>query len=220
MQMNKGSECSSCSLALCVILVLIQGVVGIMLNTTHSPNTFASADLHAAPSAGAIAKAVVSSKMRLIFIIGLEGTGHHYIVDALKHLFDKNRELPYFNLCPIARMTYLFNSMVQDPAHYVDTQEKIRAEMRTLAAAQHELAWPGTIATIQPTKPETQPGCRGIGVMSYPFNVGKNKVLQYPDVRTVAEAAEAEGVDLRVLYLKRPAEDFLVANTVHRKFHS
>ncbi|CAN0167541.1 unnamed protein product [Hapterophycus canaliculatus] len=38
------------------------------------------------------------------------------------------------------------------------------------------------------------------------------------DLRLLAEAAEAEGIDFRVLYLRRSARDFIVANSVHRLF--
>lgn len=44
------------------------------------------------------------------------------------------------------------------------------------------------------------------------------KVFKYLDLRMLAEAAEAEGVDFRVLYLRRPARDIVLADTVHRKF--
>ncbi|CAN0311826.1 unnamed protein product [Scytosiphon promiscuus] len=42
--------------------------------------------------------------------------------------------------------------------------------------------------------------------------------MQYVDPRLMAEAAEAEGVDFRVLYLKRSAKELLLADTVHRHF--
>lgn len=57
-------------------------------------------------------------------------------------------------------------------------------------------------------------------MMSYPMNSGGRKVLQYPDVRMVAEAAEAEGIDFRIIYLQRPAKDMLIADTNHRHFDS
>jgi len=43
-------------------------------------------------------------------------------------------------------------------------------------------------------------------------------VFQYMDLRLLAQTAEAEGVDFRVLYLRRPARDIILANTVHRDF--
>ncbi|CAN0455879.1 unnamed protein product [Laminaria digitata] len=56
------------------------------------------------------------------------------------------------------------------------------------------------------------------GKYSYPDGWGLNKVMKYLDLRLLAEAAEAEGVDFRILYLQRPAKDILVANTIHRNF--
>lgn len=40
----------------------------------------------------------------------------------------------------------------------------------------------------------------------------------YFDLRLMAEVAEAEGVDFRVVYLRRPVKDVILANTVHRRF--
>lgn len=45
------------------------------------------------------------------------------------------------------------------------------------------------------------------------------KVFGYLDLELLAEVAEAEGVDFRVLYLRRPARDIVVADTIHRDFH-
>ncbi|CAN0408704.1 unnamed protein product [Laminaria digitata] len=53
---------------------------------------------------------------------------------------------------------------------------------------------------------------------SYPSGLGPDKALRYLDLRMLAEVAEEEGVDLRVLYLRRSAKDLLIANTIHRKF--
>lgn len=188
--------------------------------TTTAAAMFAGRTNASLPRRGMVAKTVVSTEMRLMFFMGLEGTGHHFMADVLGHLFGTNKDLRYFNLCPIARVMYIFNSMGIDPKHFGESQEKIVTEMKKLALAQKELSWPGTIATLQPTKPKEQLGCAGIGTMSYPFNVGRDKVLQYADVRAVTEAAEAEGVDLRIVYLKRSARDLLVANTVHRNLPS
>ncbi|CAN0314861.1 unnamed protein product, partial [Scytosiphon promiscuus] len=54
--------------------------------------------------------------------------------------------------------------------------------------------------------------------ISYPYLGGSNKVFQYTDLRMLAEAAENEGVDLRILYLKRSANELVIANTIHRDF--
>lgn len=56
-------------------------------------------------------------------------------------------------------------------------------------------------------------------IITFHENVHVPKVFGYLDLGLLAEVAEAEGVDLRVLYLRRSARDVVVANTVHRDFH-
>ena len=38
-------------------------------------------------------KTVISSKLRLVFAVGLEGTGHHLVVEIDKHLFQTYKNL-------------------------------------------------------------------------------------------------------------------------------
>ncbi|CAN0332103.1 unnamed protein product, partial [Hapterophycus canaliculatus] len=45
--------------------------------------------------------------------------------------------------------------------------------------------------------------------VSYPYSVGAHKVFQYTDLRMLADLAEEEGVDLRVVYLRRSAQDMV-----------
>ncbi|CAN0098855.1 unnamed protein product [Ectocarpus fasciculatus] len=80
-----------------------------------------------------------------------------------------------------------------------------RDQMRELAQRSQTLASPGTVQFVS-------------GGISYPCGNGPQKVQQYVDLRLLAEAAEAEGVDLRVLYMKRSAKELLLADTVHRGF--
>lgn len=56
------------------------------------------------------------------------------------------------------------------------------------------------------------------GKYSYPHGSGQKKLMKYIDLRLLAEVAEKEGVDFRVLYLRRSVKDILVADTVHRHF--
>lgn len=57
-----------------------------------------------------------------------------------------------------------------------------------------------------------------LDMASFPAGHGPNKVITYPDVRLLAEVAEEEGIDLRVVYLQRSARDMLISDTVHRSF--
>ena len=49
---------------------------------------------------------------------------------------------------------------------------------------------------------------------SYPSGTGPNKTLRYLGLRLLAEVAEEEGVDLRVLHIRRPVNG-LVINCEH-----
>lgn len=57
-----------------------------------------------------------------------------------------------------------------------------------------------------------------LDIPSFPTGNGPDKVIHYVDLRLIAELAEEEGIDFRVVYLQRPAKDMLIANTVHRQF--
>lgn len=53
---------------------------------------------------------------------------------------------------------------------------------------------------------------------SYPYDSGADKVMKYTDLRMLAQFAEEEGLDFRVIYLQRSAKDMLIADTMHRHF--
>ena len=82
--------------------------------------------------------------------------------------------------------------------------------MRLLARVGEALQYPGTLRSMHGRQ----------RLNSYPMGTGPNKALKYFDLRMLAEVAEAEGVDLRVLYLRRPVKQLVIANTVHRRFHT
>ena len=89
---------------------------------------------------------------------------------------------------------------------YAENIEKARIAMRELAKYGSSLAPEKAVAML-------------CGRYSYPRNWGVNKVFQYIDLGTLADLAEQEGVDLRVIYLKRSAHDIAISTTVHRDFH-
>lgn len=152
-----------------------------------------------------VPKTVVSSTMRFFFPAGLEGTGHHYFYSVLQHLFDNNEELVHISH-GVKSGTYAINQSMRSSAQtYVTNMNKARETMRALALKGDDLPFPGTV-TFFP------------GRFSYPNGYGPDKTLHYLDLRVLAEVAEQEGVDFRVVYLRRPAKELLIANTVHRQF--
>ena len=154
-----------------------------------------------------VRKTVVSSKMRFIFAVGLEGTGHHYFVSVQDHLFRTNKHLAHLSGEKNVYHSFytVHNSMARDIRHYNTELKTARDVMRRLAQRGAELQFPGTVMSLHSRD-------------SYPMSEGPNKALKYVDLRFLAALAEEEGVDFRVLYLRRSVKDSIIANTVHRKF--
>ena len=176
------------------------------LSMNRSANAGAQGFL--SPAGGILPKTVFSSKLRLVFLVGLEGTGHHYMVDAFSDVFsDKAGKKRKEHECASMYLRLeLQHSMDSSPSFYRDNMKKARISMRGLAKRGSSLAPDEAVAML-------------CGRYSYPRNWGVNKVFQYIDLGTLADLAEQEGVDLRVIYLKRSAHDIAISTTVHRDFH-
>ena len=153
-----------------------------------------------------VSKTVVSSKLRMSVLVGLEGSGHHYLGQAISDMFNSNDEISETTTpCVDIGAYYTKISMKSSPHAYSYLCKHAREDMQNLALQEQSLPWPGHLTHL----------CRE---QSYPSGNGQNKVVHYIDLRMLAEIAEEEGVDIRVVYLKRSAHDLLVANTVHRGF--
>lgn len=154
-------------------------------------------------------KTIFSSKLRVVLAVGLEGTGHNYFLQVDDDLFANNPDLVRLTGHDALNMGiyHIQYSMADNVQRYVTTIDMARAQMRKLVQRSADLPAPGTVLYLH-------------GKFSYPDGMGLNKALMYLDLRMLAEMAEEEGVDFRVVYLRRPAKDILVANTVHRGFQS
>ena len=153
-----------------------------------------------------VPKTIFSSKLRLVFVLGVEGTGHHYLVSVDSHLFRNHEQLvhiPYdgFN----GHLYDLKYSMAEGVARYSEALDRARDNMRELAQRGAEMEHPGTVVFTYER-------------FSYPNGHGPNKVLKYIDLRIMAEMAEEQGLDFRVVYLHRDIKNLIIANTVHRDF--
>lgn len=150
----------------------------------------------------AVVKTVVSSKLRLLFWAGVEGTGHHYMQSVLDYFGATNNIISH----DVINVKYYRTTRLwETTSSYNIYLEEARKDMQRLAALAEDINSPPSIATLDITP-------------SYPFGKGGTKPLKYVDLRMLAELAEGEGVDLRIIYLKRSAHDLLVANTIHRQF--
>lgn len=154
-------------------------------------------------------KTVFSSKLRVVLAVGLEGTGHNYFLAVDDHLFHNYPDLVRLTGHDAINMAFyhIQYSMGDNAQRYSTTMDLARDQMRKLARRGAELPSPGTVLILH-------------GNFSYPDGMGVHKALMYLDLRLLAEMAEEEGVDFRVVYLQRPVNDMLVANTVHRGFHT
>ena len=158
-------------------------------------------------------KTVFSSKTRMVFLVGLEGTGHHFMNEILQRMCEADpTTLVCPDVCPIADA--LMNGMARanSTINYKYGREKLRNETEALA-----LTMDGSerlyLATFQ--------ACARKGIkseLSFPSFSGEDKPLQYVDLRVLAAEAERVNIDLRLVYLSRSARDILTSTTVHRHF--
>lgn len=160
-----------------------------------------------------IKKTVVSSRFRLVFAIGLEGSGHHYFIPALEQVFHDNKGLVRVKAGEVLSPNYFPDAYTRRPSVYSDAVNQGIRAMKDVAAQADKLGEPGTFASAhQPQHSKT--GCGKL--YSYPCKAGSDKMLQFIDATMLAQAAEAAGVDLRVVYLQRSAKDLMLADASHR----
>lgn len=185
-------------------IVLVSSTVPRCAAATVATHSSSVAPLHAAL---VVPKTVTSSQMRFVFAVGLEGTGHHYVVEVEDHLFEDNKDLVQIRHSANVNRTFyeVEEAMGADVKTYSANLNGAKENMRRLAQRGADLEFPGTVAFMP-------------GKNSYPNGPGPKKALKYMDLRMLAEVAEEEGVDLRILYLRRPVKEALIANTIHRQF--
>lgn len=184
-------------------------VVAVLLLAAAAPATGSAPHLTSASSSADVTKAIESDTFRMVFLAGLEGAGHHYIMASDSAMLDMYPNLPRINetylLSP--KPYYLPTFMATSTTNYAQQEHKAREAMKRLAEQAAALPPPGSVYILHNS-------------WSYPTFHGTHKVTQYIDLQRIAEVAEDTGVDLRVLYLRRSAKGLLVANTVHRHFQN
>lgn len=172
-----------------------------------SANTYSSSIVEA--ETGHVIKSTFSDRMRLLFLVGLEGSGHHYLEAVVDAVFAEHEEFTNLERCNIAVSCDL-RQYAKGNTKYVEDMKSARHGMREVAELEKMLPLEGALVTLQ--------GCNETGMESFPNFSGHDKVLQYPDLRLLAEISEAEGVDLRFVYLKRSAKEIL-ASTIRRGYY-
>ncbi|CAN0163759.1 unnamed protein product [Ascophyllum nodosum] len=161
---------------------------------------------------GVLKKQAFSSRMRFVFLVGLEGTGHHYMFEVLERMCQTG-QAPCPNLCPLGKVVYPVLTNPETEHDYKDARKRLRREMQKLALLVEELPEGKTVVTAVGTCPGS-----GIGMMSYPNYDGPSKALQHVDLQIFAEETERAGIDLRIIYLARAAKPILISDTKHNKY--
>jgi hypothetical protein len=159
-----------------------------------------------------VKKDAVSSKVRFVFFAGLEGSGHHGVNSAYKEC-----GVMCASAKAVAQELYAGGNTPHGAFVYGDqTDEQVRAHRAAAIDAFRRVeaehgSGPARLVFVN--------GGEGTnGEMSYPNFSGSDKFLHNPDVTVLARLAEDAGVDLRVVVLRRGAEDILRSTTVHRHF--
>lgn len=161
---------------------------------------------------GVVEKKTFSSKMRLVFLVGVEGTGHHLVNKALEQVC-QSADVVCPNVCSIAEGLYKYLGKFNTASRYKEGIERLRRGMNELRSTADGL---GNV-----TSPMLASffACEGqVGEMSFPNLVGADKALQYVDLKILAAEAERVNVDLRMVYLARSSNEILASTTEHRHF--
>lgn len=156
-------------------------------------------------------KTVSNGAQRVVFVVGIEGTGHH----MLRSIFKGSDRSICIPLLPDAPLTKNINKGGLFGSNVNQTEVK----KYVLAFQEHAdlYASPTTSDKVM----FVNVLCKtDRGMMSYPNFKGACRELKYPDARILAEMYESIGVDFRVLVIIRNAVDILLSTSVNRHFGS
>lgn len=151
-----------------------------------------------------IPKTMRQGRSRLVFVAGLEGTGHHAWTDMFKECINSNKCEVEANLTStLMRFDHvkhivhgLFGAV--DSRKNADQLHKVMESMQALAARPGDHLYLIGLCFVHLS-----------AMMSYPNYNGMNKPLDHPDISVLAAIAEWAGLDFRVIVLQRDAEEIL-----------
>jgi hypothetical protein len=164
-------------------------------------------------------------KLQFVFVVGLEGTGHHLMSIIVNESPDLTR-LKRLKIHPAKSKQLhkaLFNSQTkkglwnahcsgEDGLNITDIQHhvvEVLQKMRQMAEpSPSRLRFP--VNTV---------GTSGIGMASYPNFHGICRSLNYPSLDLFYDACELAEVDCRHVYLYRDPHQVLHSTTIHRSFN-
>jgi hypothetical protein len=153
-------------------------------------------------------KRINSEGIRVIFVAGLEGTGHHawnavfeQCVSSGECAVATNLTQALMQFDPVKKVVHgLFGA---DDAHVNSIQlYNVYQQMQSLAALSDSRAYLVGLCFVHRA-----------AMLSYPNYNGVNKALDHPDLHILATLAEMAGVDFRVIVLQRSAREILSSTT-------
>lgn len=151
-----------------------------------------------------VLKQTTNEKSRLIFVAGLEGTGHHAWSDMFKECINlKKCEVEY--------------NLTQTLMHFDHVKHIVHGLFGAIDAPFNALQIHKAMEIVQALaqRPGNHVYLMGLcfvhlsAMMSYPNYNGVNKAVDHPDISILATIAEWAGLDFRVIVLQRDAEDIL-----------
>ena len=169
----------------------------------------------------AVRKTVFDDKRRFLFVVGLEGTGHHGLTSLFKAMaaaanettfrFADDRDITAGVYKGPTKPTgaFVYPDDI-DPKAIRQRRDQLRMNMETIPCPTSTcLFGVNTLKTTLDT-----------GEMSFPNFRGTFREYHHVDLLDFARIAEEANADLRFLVLARSAEDILVSTTEHRHFAS
>lgn len=153
----------------------------------------------------------ISSAVTFVFIIGVEGIGHHFISDLLKDS-PNMRTLQELGLCDI-----------DNPVGYGLTLLKGVAPSSTFDKLVNGMK---ELNQIIENRVQTSPfniainvnGCND-RMASYPSDKEENRLLNTPNIDIFYNACSKAQVNCKHIYIYRDPYDVVVSNTIKRKFN-
>lgn len=174
----------------------------------HNWNTF----INEHQGLKSLRKTVYSTEKRLVFVAGLEGTGHHTLKTAFAPCFSFGVCQPINNLTNAffrlnvsrAQLHGLFSTFDMDKTEHF-LQEALHA-LHAFITAPSPTTATATAPTVAIIGLEST---YSAGMMSYPNYGLPEKVFHHPDLFIIALLAESMGVDFRIIVLQRNAQAIL-----------
>jgi len=143
-------------------------------------------------------KTIFPSSRKVVFVVGFEGTGHHFLQTAWKYTCEKyiskNLCKEYHQLSQIIRCGQMTPTL--------ETPQKLLAIRRSVEKYSSRLLILNTYGKY--------------GQQSYPYCRMKN-TTNVPNVRLLAELIQKMGFDFYIILLHRNPESIIVSTTMKRK---